>query len=200
MGSIDHHWKKFVENGDEASFEAIYNSHVDDLFAYGMSLGFQRQTCKDAIQDTFIKLFLSRNDLRYIENVTGYLFKSFKNRLIDLARKNRSNDSIESIEDRFTIEVTVLDNIIESETRAIIKTRVGLLLNRLTTNQREAIYLKYVMGLSHKEIAEILNMREESARKLLYRAMEKLRQKATEDKLLDKTVVLTLVHLFCQLM
>ena len=200
MGSIDHHWKKFVENGDEASFEAIYNSHVDDLFAYGMSLGFQRQTCKDAIQDTFIKLFLSRNDLRYIENVTGYLFKSFKNRLIDLARKNRSNDSIESIEDRFTIEVTVLDNIIESETRAIIKTRVGLLLNRITTNQREAIYLKYVMGLSHKEIAEILNMREESARKLLYRAMEKLRQKATEDKLLDKTVVLTLVHLFCQLM
>jgi len=200
MGSIDHHWKKFVENGDEASFEAIYNSHVDDLFAYGMSLGFQRQTCKDAIQDTFIKLFLSRNDLRYIENVTGYLFKSFKNRLIDLARKNRSNDSIESLEDRFTIEVTVLDNIIESETRAIIKTRVGLLLNRLTTNQREAIYLKYVMGLSHKEIAEILNMREESARKLLYRAMEKLRQKATEDKLLDKTVVLTLVHLFCQLM
>lgn len=200
MGSINHHWKKFVENGDEASFEAIYNSHVDDLFAYGMSLGFQRQTCKDAIQDTFIKLFLSRNDLRYIENVTGYLFKSFKNRLIDLARKNRSNDSIESLEDRFTIEVTVLDNIIESETRAIIKTRVGLLLNRLTTNQREAIYLKYVMGLSHKEIAEILNMREESARKLLYRAMEKLRQKATEDKLLDKTVVLTLVHLFCQLM
>jgi DNA-directed RNA polymerase specialized sigma24 family protein len=104
MGSIDHHWKKFVENGDEASFEAIYNSHVDDLFAYGMSLGFQRQTCKDAIQDTFIKLFLSRNDLRYIENVTGYLFKSFKNRLIDLARKNRSNDSIESIEDRFCIQ------------------------------------------------------------------------------------------------
>lgn len=200
MSSIDLNWEKFLENGDEASFEAIYNSYVDDLFAYGMSLGFQRQTCKDAIQDTFIKLFLSRNDLRYIENVTGYLFKSFKNRLIDLARKNRSNDSIESIEDRFTIEVTVLDNIIESETRAIIKTRVGLLLNRLTTNQREAIYLKYVMGLSHKEIAEILNMREESARKLLYRAMEKLRQKATEDKLLDKTVVLTLVHLFCQLM
>lgn len=200
MSSIDLNWKKFVENADEASFEAIYNNLVDDLFAYGMSLGFQRETCKDAIQDTFIKLFLLKNDIRSIENVTGYLFKSFKNRLIDLARKNHSNDSIESVADRFTIEVTVLDNIIESETRAIIKKQVGLLLNQLTSNQREAIYLKYVVGLSHKEIAKILNMREESARKLLYRAMEKLRQKATEDKLLHKTVVLTLVHLFCQLM
>lgn len=200
MGSIDHHWKKFVENGDEASFEAIYNSHVDDLFAYGMSLGFQRETCKDTIQDTFMKLYLCRNDLRQIENVTGYLFKSFKNQLIDLARKNRNNDSIESMEDRFTIEVTVLDNMIETETRAIVKKRVGLLLNQLTPNQREAIYLKYVVGLSHKEIAVILNMREESARKLLYRAMKKLRQKATEANLFDKTVVLTLINLFCQLM
>lgn len=200
MSSIDLNWEKFLENGDEASFEAIYNSYVDDLFAYGMSLGFQRETCKDTIQDTFMKLYLCRNDLRQIENVTGYLFKSFKNQLIDLARKNRNNDSIESMEDRFTIEVTVLDNMIETETRAIVKKRVGLLLNQLTPNQREAIYLKYVVGLSHKEIAVILNMREESARKLLYRAMKKLRQKATEANLFDKTVVLTLINLFCQLM
>ena len=121
MGSIDLNWKKFLEKGDEASFEAIYITYVDDLFAYGMGLGYQREMCKDAIQDTFMKFYLCRNDLRQIENITGYLFKSFKNRLIDLARKNRNNDSIELMEDRFTIEVTVLDNIIESETRAILK-------------------------------------------------------------------------------
>ena len=42
MGSIDLNWKKFLEKGDEASFEAIYITYVDDLFAYGMGLGYQR--------------------------------------------------------------------------------------------------------------------------------------------------------------
>ena len=59
MGSIEKHWVRFLEKGDEPSFSLIYNMLVDDLFSYGMSLGFEEETCKDAIQDTFFKLYTS---------------------------------------------------------------------------------------------------------------------------------------------
>ena len=93
MRSILHNWAYFIDRGDDASFSEIYNKVVDDLFAYGISLGFQRESCKDAIQDVFIKIYLSRKSLSHIHNITPYIFRSFKNRLIDIARKDKFEGS-----------------------------------------------------------------------------------------------------------
>lgn len=183
MASLDQSWKKFIEKGDELSFSIIYNKYVEDLYAYGISLGFQKENCKDAIQDVFIKIYLNKNNISDIENKSGYLFRSYKNRLIDLEKKNNNKDNIDSVEDKFTIEVTILDNLIDTEIANIVKEKIKKLLESITSNQREVVYLKYVVGLQHSEIAEILGIHEESARKLLYRAMEKLRNKISNDEL-----------------
>lgn len=183
MTSLNQNWKNFLEKGDEFSFSLIYNKYVEELYAYGISLGFQKENCKDAIQDVFIKIFLDRNNISKIENKSGYIFRSYKNRLIDLEKKNNNKDNIDSVEDKFTIEVTILDNLIETEIANIVKEKIKKLLESITSNQREVVYLKYVVGLQHSEIAEILGIHEESARKLLYRAMEKLRNKISNDEL-----------------
>ncbi|NLD24172.1 MAG: sigma-70 family RNA polymerase sigma factor, partial [Bacteroidales bacterium] len=86
------------------------------------------------------------------------------------------------------------DNIIDNETAIILKEKVERLLKNITPNQREAVYLKYVTGLQHKEIAEILNINEESARKLLYRAMGKLRKLASDEELQEKTALLAVIQ------
>lgn len=199
MVSIDLNWRNFVEKGDEPSFSLIYNSHVDDLYSYGVSLGFQKETCKDAIQDIFYKLYISRDNLSHIKNITAYLFKSFKHRLIDLSRKNIREETLDVITESFTVNVTVLDNIIDSEKAKILKEKVSSLLDGLKTNQREVVYLKYMIGLEHKEIADILNIREESARKLLYRTMEKLRQQVSQEdfpEILGVLLLLIILHRF----
>lgn len=183
MTSLNQNWKNFLEKGDEFSFSIIYNKYVEELYAYGISLGFQKENCKDAIQDVFIKIFLDRNNISKIENKSGYIFRSYKNRLIDLKKKNNNKDNIDSVEDKFTIEVTILDNLIDTEIANIVKEKIKKLLESITSNQREVVYLKYVVGLQHSEIAEILGIHEESARKLLYRAMEKLRNKISNDEL-----------------
>jgi len=107
MGSVNTHWREFLGSGDEKSFSIIYNYHVDDLFSYGISLGFQKDACKDALQDTFYKLYLSKEKLHHVENITAYLFKTFKHSLIDLNRKNRSVENIESYTESFPIQVSV---------------------------------------------------------------------------------------------
>jgi len=195
MVSIDLSWRSFVEKGDEPSFSIIYNNHVDDLYSYGISLGFQKEMCKDAIQDTFYKLYISKDNLSYVKNVTAYIFKSFKHRLIDLSRKKIKEETLESVAESFTVQVTVLDNIIDSEDAEILKKKVTSLLNGLTPNLREVVYLKYMIGLGHKEIADVLDIREESARKLLYRTMEKLRQQVSEEDFPEVLSILSLLFL-----
>ena len=151
------------------------------------------------IQDEGHKIYLSRKSLSHIHNITPYIFRSFKNRLIDIARKDKYSDSINSFDENFVLEVTVLDNIIDNETAIILKEKVERLLKNITPNQREAVYLKYVTGLQHKEIADILNINEESARKLLYRAMDKLRKLASDEELQEKTALLAVLQVLIKM-
>lgn len=190
MTLIDLNWKNFLEKGDETSFSVIYSNHVDDLYSYGVSLGFQKEMCKDALQDTFYKLYISKDKLHHVKNITAYIFKSFKYRLIDLSRKITREENIESVTESFAVQVTVLDKIIDDENSEILKEKVCKLLNGLNANQREVVYLKYMIGLEHKEIAEVLNIQEESARKLLYRTMEKLRDSVSSENLPEGLSVL----------
>lgn len=199
MNSVEQHWDNFSKRDDSASFSVIYNHHIDELYAYGVSMGFERESCKDAIQDVFVKLYMSRKSLTDVANITAYIFRSFKNRLIDMTRTQRGSDSLENMEDTFKLEVTVLDDIIDSETTAAVKGKVNRLLSHITANQREAVYLRYAVGLPHKQIAEIMNINEESARKLLYRAMKKLREKASEGDYQDKAMVILLIQMLTDL-
>lgn len=168
---------------------------MDDLYSYGVSLGFQEETCKDGIQDIFYKLYISKDKLHHIKNVTAYLFKSYKHQLIDLSRKTTREENLESATGSFVAQVTVLDNMIDGENIQLLKDKVTKLLNRVNEKQREVVYLKYMIGLEHKEIAEILNIQEESARKLLYRTMEKLREIAAEEKIPEGLLLLFLLFL-----
>jgi len=195
MEPVDLYWRKFLDRGDETSFSIIYNHHVDDLFSYGIGLGFQRDICKDALQDTFYKLYITKEKLHHVENITAYLFRIFKHRLIDLNRKNRSGENIESYTESFPIHVSILEDMIDTENSEIIRKKVETLLKGLTPNQREVVYLKYMTGLQHREIAEVMGIHEESARKLLYRAMEKLRKYASVADYPEKLLLFTLLSL-----
>src|SRR5690554_1663898 len=96
MSLIDLQWSEFIEKGGEHSFSVIYNKRVDDLYSYGISLGFNKELCKDAIQDTFYKLYIMREKLRHVDNITAYLFMSFKHRIIDLKKTERRDENIDS--------------------------------------------------------------------------------------------------------
>lgn len=175
--SIDLHWRNFLnDKNDTFSFSIIYNEYVDTLYSYGISLGYSKHLCKDAIQDVFYKLYTSKDSLRHIHNIAAYIFKSYKHRLIDLAKKQKLNDHVTTNEETFSIEVTALDDIIETEDTEKLKQKVAILLNSLSPHQREVIYMRYMLDLSYDEIAEVLNITSESVRKLVYRTMEKLRR------------------------
>jgi len=169
-------WRSFLKNGDNHSFSILYNSHIDKLYSYGIHLGFQKETCKDAIQDVFFKLYTSRESLTQIDNISAYLFKSFKNRLVDIVRKNTNTQIVELVNQPFSLDITILDNIIDAEEAILLKNKVEKLLKSLTAQQREAVYLRYMHELSYDEISELLNIKAESARKLISRTIRKLRE------------------------
>lgn len=169
-------WQKFINERDDTSFSLVYNTYVEALYAYGIHLGFRDELCKDAIQDVFYNIYVKKSELKKVKNPTAYLFKSYKYRLIDLARKEARIESIDPCGDSFALDVTILDNIIDAEESILLKNKVEKLLECLSGQQREAVYMKYMLGLGYDEISEILQINPDSVRKLMYRSMEKIRQ------------------------
>ena len=162
----------------ESLFLYLYDSYVNDLYAYGKALGVLHEDLQDIIHDVFLHIMDHYAGLNMCDNkqVKFYLLKCLKNKIISNARKNMEIYNIENLNDSdFPIHVTGLDLLINKEERTKLMNRIEKMLQCLTARQREAIYLRYMQELSYEEIAEILHITEKGTRKLVSRAMIELK-------------------------
>ena len=152
----------------EKEITSIYNLYVDDLFTYGLYLGFDKEVVKDAIQDVFLKLYTDNRLVHTVKNTKFYLFRSLKNRLIDLHKYKREYVSLENVETTeelpFHIAVNVEQAFIENEEWEQIKDQLTQMLETLTDRQREAVYLRYVQEYNYEQTAELLGITVHSCR------------------------------------
>ena len=160
---------------------SIYNKYVNDLLIYGLYLGFKEETVKDAIHDVFVKITVDSNKMAEISNIKFYLFRSLKNRLLDIHRSQLRYTNMENSDDvperPFTIQVNVEELMIEKEEQKQIKTEIEKMLKTLTARQREIIYLRYVQEYDYEQIAELLQISIHGCRKLVSKAILTLREK-----------------------
>lgn len=180
---MEEYWEKFLSNRTESdAFAYIYNYYVNDLLAYGISLGFDEAMSRDAVHDLFYKLYVDRSKLRHVKNPSSYLFTSFRNRLFNIYNRKSKTSSIEDEDLPFSTKVTILDTMIGKEEAEKLKEAVSKLLSELTPRQREAIYLRYMQEMEYGEIAELMEMDSNSARRLVHRGIKALRKKGLDSK------------------
>jgi len=172
--------KDTTDGRNEAkNIDSLYRRYIHDLFSYALHLGFDEETCKDAIHDVFYKLCINEKLLDDVKNVRYYLFRSLKNRLLDIHKQRRGTSPLpsnaENQELPFTIHITIEDTLIQSEEKEKMRTTLESMLQSLTARQREIIYLRYTQEYEYEEIAQLMDMAVHSCRKLIYKAITKLR-------------------------
>ena len=159
------------------AYAQIYDAHISELYSYCIGLGYPKSVCMDAIHDVFCKLVVDGREPGSIVNMKFYLFRSVKNRLLDIRKRSKKVTYDDPVEFGFRAEVTVAEDIIvDREERDRVVAKVRALMDELTDAQREAVYLRYIQEMGYEEIAGLLNITPESVRKLVYRALEKMRQ------------------------
>lgn len=158
----------------------IYNLYVDDLHTYGLYLGFEKEIVMDAIHDVFCKLAVDKS-LLDTPHIKFFLFKSLKNRLIDIYKTQRRHTNLSEIDTNrampFDIKVTIEDIIQDREERKQVKNQIEEMMNSLTDRQREIIYLRYIQECDYPQIAELLEISVNACYKLVSKALQSLRDK-----------------------
>lgn len=162
----------------KSEIDKWYENYIDELFAYGIAFGVEKDFVLDAIHDLFLHLFESANKkIEILGSPKSYLFSALKNKIITSLRKQANWLSLEEeVEYNFKIEVDAEALMEDEEERRNYEKEVENLLNLLTNKQREVIYLRFIKALSIQEISEILNITPKSVRKMIYRAIERMQQ------------------------
>lgn len=169
-----------VQEGD-MQFIALYKFYYQDLYAYGVSLGFNTEDVKDAIQEVYLKLYFKERLCIDEKKIKFYLLRSVRNQLIDWERTKKDTSSIEEEERSFKLSVSVEESFISDEEDLLLKKRVNRILDLLTDHQREIVYLHFIEEMPYEEIAVMLDMKIQTVRGQVFKAMEKLRKLDSKD-------------------
>ena len=169
-----------VQEGD-MQFIALYKFYYQDLYAYGVSLGFNTKDVKDAIQEVYLKLYFNERLCIDEKKIKFYLLRSVRNQLIDWERTKKDTSSIEEEERSFKLSVSVEESFISDEEDLLLKKRVNRILDLLTDHQREIVYLHFIEEMPYEEIAVMLDMKIQTVRGQVFKAMEKLRKLDSKD-------------------
>jgi RNA polymerase sigma factor (sigma-70 family) len=156
-----------VRRGDTAAFEALYDRHVRELLGFCVYMLRSRQDAEDAVQATFASAYRAlRADSRPVA-LRPWLFTIARNDCLSILRRRRP---VVELNGEIAPDADPVDQIaLREEVRRVFEGLHGL-----PENQRAALVLAEVHGLSHHDVGEVLGVRAEQVKAFVYQARSRL--------------------------
>jgi RNA polymerase sigma factor (sigma-70 family) len=167
----DKDWLR-LKNGDLTALESIYSAYVNAMISYGSRITCDEHLIKDAIQDLFIELWKSRENLANIAQPKYYLFRALRNKLI----RNTSQQTVTGDDELADNQPATYIHLEIAEQEAIQRNNLHQLLQQLPRRQQEVIYLRFYQDCSYETIADMMDMNYQSVLNLTQRALKSLRK------------------------
>ena len=167
-----------VARGDKDSFRFIantlgYKMHATATKILGSS---HFDDVDDVVQISLIKVWQSAPRWVNKGSVEGYVYKIVFSTCMDFLRRYKSSDEFK--DNYSNLEITNKNNS-NYELRKMLLSNI----QKLPTNQKEAILLHYFCGYKQKEVSNILKKTEKATESLIIRARKKLKTILPKDLL-----------------
>ena len=154
----------------EEAFRLFYERTSRPLGAYLARASGDRRLADDLLQETYYRFLKSGSTIEDEAHRRHYLFRIATNLVVDARRRPRPDDAATA---RPADDVTVAARG-DAAVDAARRVDVGRALSKLRPRDRALVWLAYVNGSSHREIADALGLRTASIKLLLFRARKRL--------------------------
>ena len=152
--------------GNEDALEVIVNRHRARIFSYIIATIKDKTLAEDFFQDTFIKVIKTLRGGRYNEEgkFLPWVMRIAHNLMIDYFRKakrfravrgrNSDNEEIDIFNTIRNEDLNIEELLVKDQVRSDVKE----LIERLPTEQKEVVKLRYYYDMSFKEISEFTDV------------------------------------------
>jgi RNA polymerase sigma-70 factor, ECF subfamily len=158
-----------AQAGNRDAFAALVERYWERLYRWLCQLTRDGHAAEDLAQETFLKAFAALDSFRLGSNFRAWLFRIGHNNFVNLRRATRHN--------RQPFPQEWADDDAGPEEEALSREALQTLADavaKLPIDFRSALLLRAEADLSFREIADILEVTEETARWRVFKARQKL--------------------------
>ncbi len=162
-----------IADGDEQAMRVLYSRYVRYLSAVCSRYIHNDEDIKDVLQDAFLKIFSAVGSFEYRGDgsLRGWMTRIVLNETLEFIKRNSRLDFVELDPE----ETNIPDD--EPETEGIPSAVIHSMIRELPDGYRTIFNLYVIEEKSHKEIAELLGIKENSSASQLHRAKAMLAEK-----------------------
>lgn len=161
-----------VAQSDRTAFTLLYDYYWQSVYKTACRYLKSTALAEDLVQEVFMSIWLKRQELIYIKNLDNYFFIVARNKILSALRNKQFRLTIVSQEAAFEIPELACTTDTSKETEILIDKAVA----RLPPQQKKVFLLTRRNGLSHAEIAEILNINARTVNNHITRALGFIQQ------------------------
>ena len=155
-----------IETDKELYFNKLYENYRGLIYAIAFSILKNREDSEDVVQKVYIKIWNMENQKLPKNNEASWLYSITKNEAIDFIRNRKSSLNIDEI--YYISEDDELNEIIDRD-------NYNKIIEKLNPDEQEIVSLKILSNLSFKEISQMLNIPESTAKWKYYKSMHTLK-------------------------
>jgi RNA polymerase sigma-70 factor (ECF subfamily) len=161
-----------IARGDESAYTLVFNHYSKQVFNVAMLYLKDTTPAREVVQEVFLKIWLKREVMPGVEDLTGYLFILTRNHIYDSFKKQAN-------------QVKALDHFFLQQPDAINDTDHRLqdhqydhLLDKVVSSlppERKKVYIARKEGMSNEEISVRMNISIHTVKKQMQLAMQTVR-------------------------
>ena len=147
-------------------YNTCVDNYADNIYRFVLKHIKNMDAAKDIVQETFAKVWIKRDTIDFAK-ARSYFFTTAHHTLIDLVRKEKYMDDVQSIDKHYSQSpIKNLD----------LQAQLDSALDQLSEIQRTVILLRDYEGYAYDEIGEITNLKESQVKVYIFRARKKLKE------------------------
>lgn len=164
-----------LREGNEAAFSRIYNRYFDSLYLHAYKRLRNTDDAKDVVQELFTTLWLKRDTITPKTNLSNYLYTAVRNRILNLIAHQQ-------VAERYLLLLPACINPADCITDYRLRERqlaeiIDKEIQALPAKMRNVFEMSRKGNLTYKEIAEQIELSEQSVRSHVKNALKILRGK-----------------------
>ena len=141
-----------IAQGDKKAFSELYQSTSQQLYAVSLKMLTRKELAEEALQEAYVRIWHNASEYRQGKgSVLTWMISIVRYRALDVLRYNKVRKESEFDESN-NFDIETIEQVSDAEQLLLDKC-----LQQLDTQQRQAIYLAYFNGCSHKEAVKHLN-------------------------------------------
>ncbi|MGJ1267436.1 RNA polymerase sigma factor [Sphingobacterium spiritivorum] len=163
-----------IGQDDYAGFTELYLRHIQELTQYARRIHIDEEESNDFVQEVFASLWMRRHDLHVVTPL-AWLYMSVRKQMLHSLRKQKNRDKyIENLASYLNpFYDPVLDVIQEKQVWDFIERETA----KLPSKMQQIFRMSRQDFLSHREIAEELQLSEKTVKKQINNVLKIFRSK-----------------------